>query len=99
MTSALVDISTLADWIEQHQPLVVLDAAARLNDAEVGRHLWQQGHIPGARHADMDRDLATPPSPANGRHPLPTKADFTATLQAWGITPKHRVVVYDDTGG
>src|SRR5699024_3692446 len=24
---------------------------------------------------------------------------FTATLQRWGITPRHRVVIYDDTGG
>lgn len=99
MSSVLVNVTTLAEWTGQQQPLVILDARARLGDASAGRQLWQQGHLPGAIHADMDKDLAAAPSDHGGRHPLPGKADFTASLQAWGITPQHRVVVYDDTGG
>jgi thiosulfate/3-mercaptopyruvate sulfurtransferase len=34
-----------------------------------------------------------------GRHPWPEAADFTAKLGAWGITPQHQVVAYDDDTG
>lgn len=99
MTTALISVPTLATWMTQDPPLVILDARARLNDADAGYKLWRHSHIPGAHHADMDRDLATTPSNEEGRHPLPDKEAFTARLQAWGITPKHQVVIYDDTGG
>lgn len=99
MTSPLICVATLADWLSYSEPLTVLDARARLDDAHAGAALWQAGHIPGAQHADMDRDLSAPPSAAGGRHPLPDKADLTASLRAWGIRPEHPVVVYDDTGG
>lgn len=99
MPSPLICVATLADWLADSTPLVVLDARARLGDADAGAALWQASHIPGAQHADMDRDLSAPPSAAGGRHPLPDKADIAERLRAWGITPAHRVVVYDDTGG
>lgn len=99
MATTLVRVPALATWIKAEHPLVILDARARLNDPAAGYELWRESHIPGARHADMDRDLAAAPSTEGGRHPLPDKAAFTARLNAWGITPKHRVVVYDDTGG
>lgn len=99
MSSPLICVATLADWLTDSAPLVVLDARARLGDSSAGTTLWQTGHIPGAQHADMDRDLSASPSAAGGRHPLPAKADLAETLRAWGITPDHRVVIYDDTGG
>src|SRR4029078_9386944 len=34
-----------------------------------------------------------------GRHPLPGIAELAATLGRWGITPRSRVVAYDDQGG
>lgn len=99
MHTALIDVATLAERIAQQQPLVILDARARLNDPEAGHRLWREGHIPGAQHADLDRDLSAPPSAQDGRHPLPDKATFAARLNSWGISPTHAVVVYDDTGG
>jgi len=90
---------TLHQWQQQQRPLVVLDARARLMDAAAGEALWREGHVPGAFHADMGRDLSAPPSDQGGRHPLPDKADFAARLRAWGISPEQAVVVYDDTGG
>lgn len=82
----------------QHSP-VVLDARARLADADAGRALWRDGHVPGALHADMNRDLAAPPSSVGGRHPLPDKAAFAGRIREWGVAPQRPVVVYDDTGG
>ena len=62
---------------------------------------YAAGHLPGARHAQLERDLASPaPDPAHGgRHPLPSLPGFAATLGRWGIAPSSRVVAYDDQGG
>lgn len=62
---------------------------------------YRAGHVIGARHGQLERDLAAPASdPAHGgRHPLPSMPDFAATLGRWGITPSSHVVAYDDQGG
>lgn len=99
MTSPLIDVATLAAWQAEARPLVILDARARLADEDAGHALWLERHIPGARHADMDRHLSALPSADGGRHPLPTEQTFAAQLRSWGITPDHQVVVYDDAGG
>lgn len=99
MSDVMIDAATLTQWLADVPAPIVLDARARLADAGAGRALWQAGHVPGALHADMDRDLAAPPSVVGGRHPLPDHADFAERLRGWGITPERRVVVYDDTGG
>jgi len=56
------------------------------------------GHLPRAIYANLDKDLSTKPAdPAyGGRHPLPSPAEFAATLTRWGITPSTHVIVYDD---
>ncbi len=56
------------------------------------------GHLPRAIYANLDKDLSTKPAdPAyGGRHPLPSPAEFAATLTRWGITPSSHVIVYDD---
>lgn len=99
MPTTLIDTDTLADWLASDQPPAVLDARARLGDAAAGAALWNAGHVPGAQHADLDRDLSGAPTREGGRHPLPAKDTFAARLRAWGITPQRRVVIYDDTGG
>lgn len=98
MLPAAITSATLGNWLAGDSPLVILDARARLSDPEAGAVLWRQGHIPGALHADMNRDLSAAPTTTGGRHPLPEKSVFAERLRAWGITPRHTVVVYDDTG-
>lgn len=99
MPTTLIDTDTLAEWLAGDQPPLVLDTRARLGDAAAGAALWGEGHVPGAQHADLDRDLSSAPTREGGRHPLPAKDTFAACLRAWGITPQRRVVIYDDTGG
>ncbi|KEZ78204.1 sulfurtransferase [Salinisphaera hydrothermalis] len=99
MKDVLIDAETLGDWLAKGRDVVVLDARARLQDADAGRSLWRESHVPGARHADMDRELSATPSAEGGRHPLPSHEQFGAQLRAWGITPQCDVVVYDDMGG
>ncbi|MGH8086045.1 MAG: sulfurtransferase [Lysobacter sp.] len=78
--------------------LVVLDARVSLTDRSLGEANYRQSHIPGARFADLDRDLSDH-SKAGGRHPWPDAADFTAVLGRWGIRPDTQVVVYDGGDG
>jgi thiosulfate/3-mercaptopyruvate sulfurtransferase len=72
-----------------------------LIDARTDAAAYDAGHLAGARHAQLERDLAAPaPDPARGgRHPLPALAAFAATLGRWGITPRSHVVIYDDQLG
>jgi thiosulfate/3-mercaptopyruvate sulfurtransferase len=62
---------------------------------------YRAGHLPGAIHAQLERDLAAPAHDAaqGGRHPLPDIDAFAATLGRWGIAPHSRVVAYDDQSG
>ncbi len=75
---------------------VVLDCRFDLADPAAGRRAFDRGHIPGARHADLNRDLSAPVSESSGRHPLPEPAQFAQTAGAWGIGAHTQVVVYDD---
>ena len=94
----LIDAETLHAAINDATPLCILDCRARLESHEAGRHLWEAGHIPGSFHFDLDGDMAATPG-EGGRHPLPSKADFTATLQRLGVRESVPIVVYDDRGG
>jgi thiosulfate/3-mercaptopyruvate sulfurtransferase len=79
---------------------VILDARWRLAGPP-GIDSYQQGHLPGAVFADLDRDLAGPPGPPGpgGRHPLPDPAAFQAAMRAAGVSRGRPVVVYDDGDG
>jgi thiosulfate/3-mercaptopyruvate sulfurtransferase len=79
---------------------VVLDARFSLDDEGWGEAAYLDGHVPGARHAHLGRDLAGPIVPGKtGRRPLPTPAGFAATLSRWGVGPETQVVTYDASGG
>ena len=70
MISPLIDPQMLAEQLDRPD-WVVVDCRFRLTRPEAGQALYQQGHIPGARYAHLDDDLAAPPQPNNGRHTLP----------------------------
>lgn len=97
-TQPLIDTATLRDAIATDEPLCILDCRARLGESSAGRRLWEAEHLPGSRHLDLDRDLAAAPGD-EGRHPLPSQSEFTATLQRLGVSPEIPVVLYDDRGG
>jgi thiosulfate/3-mercaptopyruvate sulfurtransferase len=70
-------------------------------DCRVDEAKYREGHIEGAQHAQLERDLSAPaPNPAQGgRHPLPELANFATRLGRWGITPRSHVILYDDQNG
>jgi thiosulfate/3-mercaptopyruvate sulfurtransferase len=67
--------------------------------ARDGRPSFVAGHLPGAVYVDLDTELASPPSPEAGRHPLPTLDALRASAVRWGLRAGQKVVVYDDAGG
>ena len=68
-------------------------------DSRSGLDAYLVGHLPGAVFVDLDEHLTADPSPEVGRHPLPSAADFAASMGVLGIGPDDPVVAYDDAGG
>lgn len=84
----------------QEPNLVVLDCRFALDDPTYGAHSYGDGHIPGARFADLEHDLSGPKTKGvTGRHPLPEAAAMVNSLRAWGINNDSTVVLYDDGPG
>jgi thiosulfate/3-mercaptopyruvate sulfurtransferase len=79
--------------------LVIFDCRFDLGNPDGGQAAWEQAHIPGARYAHLDRDLAAPVSESSGRHPLPDASAFARFLASAGWQPGKAIVAYDAQGG
>jgi thiosulfate/3-mercaptopyruvate sulfurtransferase len=77
----------------------VADCRFELGKPDAGIAAWRAGHVPGAAHVDLERHLAAPVTPATGRHPLPSPAEFAGTLGRLGIGNDTRVACYDAGSG
>lgn len=102
LPSPLISASALHALWAAGDTVVLLDCSSDLMDTSAGRRAHAAGHLPGAHHADLGRDLSGPIPAAGsiqgGRHPLPSPHDFAVCLGRWGITPHTRVVAYDAQG-
>jgi thiosulfate/3-mercaptopyruvate sulfurtransferase len=78
---------------------VVVDCRFDLANPAWGEEQYVAGHIPGARYAHLDRDLSGAKTGTNGRHPLPTVDQMSATFGALGIASHTQVVAYDADSG
>ncbi len=96
--NTLIGTDELASMIGR-DGVIIVDCRHELVDPAAGRIAWQDGHVPGAVHADLDHDLADLDRPDAGRHPLPDATAFTQWLGGIGWTPAHQVVAYDEAGG
>ncbi len=92
----LVSTEWLSQQLGDHY-LRVVDTRWILGKPGEGRRLYEEGHIPGALHLDIDEHLAGKDGP--GRHPIPNKRDFENLLSEYGIARDHHVVVYDGGQG
>jgi thiosulfate/3-mercaptopyruvate sulfurtransferase len=90
-----ISVSELAALTDR---VVLLDVRWALGDPDGHQH-YLAGHLPGAGYVDLDTELAGPPTPADGRHPLPGVADLQAAARRWGIRTGDLVVAYDDWNG
>lgn len=98
-TPPLIDVDSLRDLLAQDPAPVLIDTSFDLADPQAGEGSWRAGHLPGALYLHLERDLSGPKTGRNGRHPLPGRADFAATLGRCGIAPEREVVALDRQGG
>jgi len=99
MVDLLIDARALRNALSVAFHPLIIDVRHDLADHAAGRRAYLQGHIPGAVFLDHETDLAAPRTGTNGRHPLPSLADFAALMRLQGLTPARSVVVYDEGGG
>lgn len=90
----LIDAASLAADLSSY---VILDVRYRLMGPPA-RADYDEGHLPGAHFADLDRDLADPPD-NRGRHPLPATARFEGAMRRCGVSAGRPVVCYDVADG
>ncbi len=95
---AVIDGKTLKAWIDQ-TGVCLFDCRFRLEDPGWGERSWENGHIPGARYAHLDRVLSGPMTERSGRHPLPDPFALARWLGQAGVDREARVVAYDQTTG
>jgi thiosulfate/3-mercaptopyruvate sulfurtransferase len=98
MTDVLITATGLAERLEAGEPIRLLDVRWQLGGPP-GRTSYLAGHLPGAVYVDLETELAAPPSPAEGRHPLPDLDDLQRAARRWGLRSGDTVVVYDDSDG
>ncbi|MEE4151740.1 sulfurtransferase [Pseudomonas viridiflava] len=85
---------------QQTPGLVILDCRSALEDPDYGQRSYAQGHIEGARFADLNRDLSSPVVKGRtGRHPLPDADTLVERLRLWGISNDSDIALYDDGPG
>ncbi len=96
--TTLISCNELSALQTTGAPLVLLDASADLSDPASAERSYAAGHMPGAHHAHLERDLCGVKTGRNGRHPLPTREAFAVTVGAWGVAPSTQVVVFDGQG-
>lgn len=88
-----------SEWLARHLDDVVVCHVGTTMTGGDPRQNHLDAHLPKARYVSLDDDLAGSPGTATGRHPLPTAADFAATLASLGVHDDDAVVAYDDRGG
>ncbi len=105
-TGELIGARELDALLRSATPPLLLDVrwqlvAARPEDPShpVGYGDYLEAHLPGAVFVDLGAELAGPPSPEAGRHPLPSPEAFAASVARWGLADGQLAVVYDDQGG
>lgn len=96
--TTLICVADLAKHLDD-PAFVIFDCRHELTNPEFGIKAYAQSHIPNARFAHLDRDLAEPLTGRNGRHPLPDPNVFADWLARMGVSNDKQVVGYDNAAG
>jgi len=112
--TTLISVSELQALMDSGRPMMVFDCTFDLAQPSLGGVLYRESHIPGALHADLDRDLSAKHGapgaagtltategdmPASGgRHPLPNRERLATWLSSIGFANDMQAVVYDRNG-
>ncbi|WP_262173041.1 sulfurtransferase [Saccharococcus sp. Marseille-Q5394] len=74
-----------------------IDARFSLQDSELGRKKFEEGHIKEALYWHLENDLSDMTKKA-GRHPLPAKESLTLLFRKSGLELDDQIFIYDDGG-
>lgn len=96
--TTLISATELAKHLDKPN-WIVFDCRFSLADVSAGARAYRQGHIPGARYADLNQHLSSPVKSYTGRHPLPDFSALSQQLGLWGVGNNSQIIVYDDVGG
>jgi thiosulfate/3-mercaptopyruvate sulfurtransferase len=91
----ILSIKEAQDWIEQGA--ICFDARFRLQDPNLAKKLYLEGHIPGAYYLDLEKDLSGSKNGKNGRHPMPSRQQLKELFSKFGVHEGSKVLIYDDT--
>ncbi len=94
----LIDVDSVMRLIGNPK-VALIDCRFDLASPAAGKKAFLDAHIPGARHADLDRDLAAPVTSHTGRHPLPPVEVFAARLGLLDVGNDTQVIAYDEANG
>jgi thiosulfate/3-mercaptopyruvate sulfurtransferase len=97
--TTLISAADLRALLADGATPVIVDCGFDLVDTEAGERAWREGHLAGSHYLHLDHDLSGPKTGRNGRHPLPERSVFAATLGRLGVTPATQVIVLDRQGG
>jgi len=95
MSSTIVSIDELESHLGDPR-WVILDCRHSLQDFELGRRAYAEGHIPVAFFASVESDLSGEKTGSNGRHPFPEPERLAAFLRELGVRDDSQVVTYDN---
>ncbi|MBO1912923.1 hypothetical protein J4G37_49975, partial [Microvirga sp. 3-52] len=74
-----------------------IDARFSLADANEGKRLYNESHITGAVHWDLNEDLSDL-TKKDGRQPMPSKESLGDLFRRSGLNLDDNIFVYDDGG-
>ena len=101
--STLTSAPELAAALAGPNPPLVIETSFDLGDVQAGERAYRESHLPGSIYLHLERDLSGdktgPDRRFRGRHPLPERAAFAATLAKAGVVPGRSVVALDRQGG
>lgn len=98
MSELLVSVAEVAAHIDE-SAWRIFDCRHDLKQLDYGAQAYAKGHIPGAQHLHLDRDLSGAKTGRNGRHPLPARQAIAARMGSCGVDKDTQVVAYDNEGG
>ncbi|NBX05777.1 MAG: sulfurtransferase [Betaproteobacteria bacterium] len=102
--TTLISVAQLKALHSSGAALMVFDCSFDLAKPAAGRAMFEDQHIAGAVFADLNDDLSTHGpqftgrAVNGGRHPLPSREDFSRWLSHVGFDNGMQAVVYDRQG-
>lgn len=92
MTNVFISVRDL-----EYESYKWIDARFSLKDANEGQRKYEQEHVKGAVHWDLNKDLSDMKK-SDGRQPMPDKESLVELFERSGLSLNDSIAIYDDGG-